>query len=86
MPVCLRAASAASTCLGQAPRFVLHRAAPVEGELDHLVRAERKLDEIVVEQADRAVGLDAVGLPGRSAGAQAVDETPAKPDAAGRRP
>ena len=50
--------------LGEAPRLVLDRPPPVEGELDDLVRRRQELGEVVVEQADRPVGLDAVGRAG----------------------
>jgi hypothetical protein len=47
----------ASTRVGQAARFFLDRAAPVEGEFDHLVRGRQVLGQVVVDHADGAVGL-----------------------------
>ncbi len=45
--------------VGEAARLVLDRPAPVEGERDHLVAVGEALDQVVVDAADRPVGLDA---------------------------
>ena len=53
-PLASRAASAGLHRLAQAPRFVLDRAAPVVGELDHLVRGRQVVDQVVVDSGRSA--------------------------------
>ncbi len=68
--------------VGEPARLVLDRAAPVEGERDHLVALRQVVDEVVVDHADRAVGRDVVGLAaGVGEPAQAADQAQAEPDA-----
>ena len=66
---------------GEAPRFVLDRAPPVEGERDDLVRLRQERGNVVVEKADGSIGLDAVRLAGGvSQRGKAVGDAPAEPD------
>ena len=74
--------------VGQAARFFLERAAPVEAEGDDLVRLRQVVHQVVVDEADRAVGLHGVGAVGRAIYArrirqlaQAADQPQAEPDA-----
>ena len=67
-------------CCCQATRFFFERPAPIERELDHLVRLRQKLGQVVVAHANWSVGLDAVGPAGVVELLQPVDQAPAEPD------
>jgi hypothetical protein len=67
--------------VGQAARFFLDGAAPVEGKFDHLVGLCQVLGQVVVDHADGAVGLH-IRLPGGVGQlVQAADEPQPQPDA-----
>ena len=66
---------------GQALRFLLDGAPPIEGELDHLVGGGQVLGQIVIEAADGAVGrhVGRVLAPGQAL--QTTNDAQAQPDA-----